>query len=465
MNTRFLAAIVGAVATSTAVAQWTLMSPATSPGTRMGAAMATDPFGGRVVMFGGVGGTSLGTSSDETWSYDGTTWTLLSPTQRPAARLHMDMVFDSSRGVFVLYGGQSSGGGGALNETWEFNGVDWTQRFPAANPGNLCLHAMAFDSVRNKVVLFGGYPGGFPAIDSNRTWEYDGTNWTQRFPATNPGAHEAMSMCFDSAAGRTILFGGVDATPSAPPNLVDNDKTWSWDGTNWTELSIAGTRPPRRERAKMAFDSVRGVSVLTGGMHYSNGAAKNDTWELFQNGSAGVWLQVVTPTVGRYSSTLAFLPAERHLVQFGGVTGSNHWLGDTREYGAQVATFGSGCAGTNGVPALTALDAPRISQSWSLSIANMNPAFNFAIIVIGFTPIPGGLDLGPALGMPGCTGWQTPDQFYTAPTGAGGSTIWSIAPVPDVLGVTFSGQALCYDPTVNSFGWTVSNAIAATIGY
>src|SRR5262245_15092243 len=141
MNPRFLAALVGAVATSTAVAQWTVVSPASAPVARMGAAMASDFTA--AVMFGGYGGSGIGTPFNETWRYDGSTWTQLATATTPTARLHMDMVFDSARNVWVLYGGQSGGGGGALSETWEFDGTSWTQRFPAANPGNVCLHAMA----------------------------------------------------------------------------------------------------------------------------------------------------------------------------------------------------------------------------------------------------------------------------------------------------------------------------------
>ena len=36
---------------------------------------------------------------------------------------------------------------------------------------------MAYDSVRKKVVLFGGYPLGGGTIGD--TWEWDGTDWTQ----------------------------------------------------------------------------------------------------------------------------------------------------------------------------------------------------------------------------------------------------------------------------------------------
>ena len=48
-------------------------------------------------------------------------------------------------------------------------------------------------------------------------------------------------------------------------------------------------------------------------------------------------------------------------------------------------------------------------------------------------------------------------------TGAGGSFSWNWPLVTGPTG-TFWGQALCVDPTVNTFGFTLSNAISITVG-
>jgi hypothetical protein len=310
-------------------------------------------------------------------------------------------------------------------------------------------------------------PGGNPIVDSNSTWEYDGVNWTQRFPAANPGRLEAHSMCFHAGVGKTILFGGVNADPSTPVALIDNDKTWAFDGTNWAELPVPGTRPPKRERARMAYDHVRQVCVLVGGMHYSNGQTRNDTWELAQTGATWTWTQVVTPalptTFYRYQSTLAFMAGDRQMVQFGGRRGSATSFNDTAEYGAKAAAFGTGCPGTNGTPALAPVGAPRIGQPWPLTVSGLNPTFNFAVLVFGFSQLPG-LDLGPVLGMPGCTAYVPPDVLLLAPTGAGGSTTWTWTPVAGPVAAQLFCQALCLDPGVNAFGFTISNAVSATLG-
>jgi hypothetical protein len=85
-------------------------------------------------------------------------------------------------------------------------------------------------------------------------------------------------------------------------------------------------------------------------------------------------------------------------------------------------------------------------------------------MVFGFSPIPGGIDLGPIVDMPGCRLYQTADLLLSAPIGAGGSTSWNWNPVSGLVGDSWYCQAMCLDPTVNGFGWTTSNAIYTTLG-
>ncbi|MBI4872520.1 MAG: hypothetical protein HY814_13250, partial [Candidatus Riflebacteria bacterium] len=51
----------------------------------------------------------------------------------------------------------------------------WVQRSPSSSPSTRCRHAMAFDSTRDRTLLFGGWAGSY----AQDTWEYDGGNWTQ----------------------------------------------------------------------------------------------------------------------------------------------------------------------------------------------------------------------------------------------------------------------------------------------
>lgn len=443
--------------TSTLSAQWTQRAPAASPTGRGGHGMAYDSSNGTILVFGGdTFGFPTG-ASNQTWRYNGTTWTQLTPATSPPASAGVEMVYDVVRGVFVTYGSMNTGffGGPSADRTWEFNGTTWTQVFPVTTPGGLGLYGMAYDVVRGRTVVYGGVANNFFPIAEANTWEYDGTNWTLVAAAGGPGPLERPAMCFHSGINRTVLFGGID------PQIGGTDTTWLYDGTTWTAAGIAGVKPAARTGAKMAYDSVRGICVMSGGQDPMSGTPIVDTWELDLTNLT--WTQVPTSTPGRLQAGMAFDVARRQVVQFGGhdfVTFTA--LGDTWEYGARTRSFGTGCAGSNGVPALAAADAPRLGASYTLNLTNLNPSINLGVLVLSFATItPTPLD---GIGMTGCTGYVSPDVLETL-AGSGGAASWSLA-LPTTIGLVGTklyAQGLSVDP-VNPAFLVASNAHEGTFG-
>jgi hypothetical protein len=182
------------------------------------------------------------------------------------------MAFDSARGRVVLFGGDSMQSR-LFHDTWEWDGENWTQT-EDIGPGARSQHAMAYDDVRQAIVLFGGSPQSGVAAD---TWQWDGANWTQ-VADTGPAARSHHAMAFDRGRGRIVLFGGrlADGAPAGD--------TWEWDGEEWAQQEDVG--PPAREAHAMAHDAGRDRVVLYGGL--SGAVARGDTWEW--DGSA--WKQV-----------------------------------------------------------------------------------------------------------------------------------------------------------------------------
>ncbi len=129
----------------------------------------------------------------------------------------------------------------------------WTQKEdigPSARFG----HAMSYDSVRSRTVLFGGSSLIGGQVGSvNDTWEWDGEFWTQ-MADIGPAARQDHAMCFDSVRQTTLLFGGLSGQ-----NTPLGD-TWSWNGEDWTQLDDSG--PSARSGHAMVFDSARGHAVL-----------------------------------------------------------------------------------------------------------------------------------------------------------------------------------------------------------
>lgn len=208
---------------------WALRPTASAPSTRNWTAMAYDAARRQVVLFGGQN--SSGVLGD-TWTYDGINWTKRSPANAPSARAGMAMAFDSARGVVVLFGGRTLYE--RVNDTWEWNGATWTQRSPSTVPQTRWFYSMAYDTQLGKTIMFGGDrfepSGGLGPI--NDSWLWDGANWTRDWTAGAPSPRAGQSMAYDSAMGQTVLFGGTD---ESNPAKYSND-TW--------ELAVGNATSP-----------------------------------------------------------------------------------------------------------------------------------------------------------------------------------------------------------------------------
>jgi hypothetical protein len=255
---------------------WTQQSPATNPPARSQSAMVYDAAQSQVVLFGGYLSNTAPFRSSDTWVWNGTTWTQQSPATSPSARADHAMAYDAAQSNVVLFGGFTDNGT-TLGDTWVWNGTTWTQQSPAPSPAARFFHAMAYDPVHNQVVLFGGQPS-ISGGALNDTWVWDGTNWTQMSPANSPPARYGHTLVYDAQRGQMVLFGGENAN-----NAYLND-TWVWDGTNWTQESPAAS-PAARSFHNAAYDAAQGQVVLFGGLGGSS--LFNDTWVWSYPGNFG----------------------------------------------------------------------------------------------------------------------------------------------------------------------------------
>lgn len=352
-------------------------------------AMVYDDVRGVVVLFGGHFGNSPSYDYGDTWEYDGNNWVQKSSTG-PSARIEHAMVFDGSN--TLLFGGGSAFGGNPFfnNETWKWNGRTWTQLFPSQPPSPRRCQQAAFDTVRNQFVLFGGrvgdsltagdtwlfssdqwtlaqattisppsFWGGSMAFDSQRnvavlatgtetlqyqftnwwptTWELSGDQWVLRATSGFPVRTDS-ALAFDQSRGVTVMFGGKFVTFNGSAYLTSyfNDVR-EWNGTSWTLRKPAGNVPSARAGMGFAYDSSRQVLVMFGGYSSVNNQTISfgDTWEW--DGAAlpnGAW--TLRSTVGpppRGLCRLAYDSARDVTVLFGGYSNSAAtFLGDTWEW-------------------------------------------------------------------------------------------------------------------------------------
>ena len=183
------------------------------------------------------------------------------------------LAFDTGHSLTVLFGG-SAAGPSLRGDTWVWDGSNWTQEQdvgPAARQG----HGLAFENVRSEVLLYGGDTGQAVVGD---TWTWDGAEWTERSHFGPPACVNA-SLVFDG--GSALLYGGVASLTDAAAQVFAG--SWEWDGQHWTQRQDIGPGP--RWGHAMAFDSVRGRTVLYGGAAVPPADTKvgshllGDTWE------------------------------------------------------------------------------------------------------------------------------------------------------------------------------------------
>ncbi len=294
---------------------------------RFNHALAHDVARRRTVLFGGHGASN--TSLGDTWEWDGLTWTQLLPASSPPGRESAAITWDSHRQRAVVFGGYSVQDQTILADTWEWDGRIWTRPPTPDAPAARGSTAMAYDSARHVAVLFGGSARGTLLAD---TWTWDGTRWTQLQPVLAPRARAGHTLAYDSARQRVVLFGGRDAS-----SLNLND-TWEWDGRQWTELHPV-TSPEARTVHSMAFDSRRQHVVLFGGM--GTRGPLSDTW--LWDGRA--WLPAFRSQPQTQQGTaMAFDVGAGRMVLFGGLNAQSYvdstWVWDGLVW-TQAATSSS----------------------------------------------------------------------------------------------------------------------------
>lgn len=174
-------------------------------------------------------------------------------------------VYDSVRKIVVRFGGETEvpvrEGGAPLTSEWD--GTNWVSLTLDPAPPFQSGFTMIYDVARSNVVLFGGYPA------SDATWLYSGTNWIEANPAHRPPARWSHDMVYDSARSKVIVFGGTPDPVAVGGNKATNtfSDTWEWDGSDWTNR-VTTTTPPGLYGPQMAYDASRGVTVMCKGNIY-----------------------------------------------------------------------------------------------------------------------------------------------------------------------------------------------------
>ena len=298
-----------------------------APSPRVDGAVAYDPAGKRIFMFGGQDNTGF---KNDLWSYSLTDqrWAKLSPSGGiPAPRHGHIFVFDSMRRRVILYGGQGAGffsdvwaldiatmawrligadtgtparryghsgiyepgrdrivishgfASGRFDDTWAFSLANntWTNLSPASGrPLRRCLHHAVYDQANGEMLLYGGCSSGSGPCPQADLWAFNllTNTWQERTPRPSPAGREHYGVAFDAARGKMVVFGG-----SGGGLLAD---TWEYDakGRFWQTATIEGPVPTARKRHQGVFAPDIAATFFFGGG--TNTANSNELWMLAQ---------------------------------------------------------------------------------------------------------------------------------------------------------------------------------------
>jgi cysteine-rich repeat protein len=217
---------------------WRNLMPAAS-------AMVYDPARREVVLFGGVGPAP----SNATWTFAGATWmfrTAAGPSNRSASAI----AYDPRSRTVLLFGGRNNAG--VLGDTWRWDGTTWTQLQPATVPPARAGAVIAHDAIRDQIVMFGGgtlmTPYGGGALGD--TWIWDGADWRQEVITVSPSPREGATFVAVPNRRSLVLAGGT------PAGYLD---TWEWAGA-WQRIGTFEALPARHGHASYA--SGDGIVVI-----------------------------------------------------------------------------------------------------------------------------------------------------------------------------------------------------------
>jgi uncharacterized protein (TIGR03437 family) len=138
------------------------------------------------------------------------------------------MAYDSTHTQTVMFGGNGVGQvtmGGLfpyLNDTWLWNGSDWSEATPQAAPAPRSSHAMAYASGLSQLVLFRGVVNSNVGL-ARDTWVWNGSNWIEQASSLGPSERYGHTMVNTSGIINTVAHGFFGTCTATPQPVANSD--------------------------------------------------------------------------------------------------------------------------------------------------------------------------------------------------------------------------------------------------
>lgn len=178
----------------------------------------------KLIAFGGSA--RRGVVHNITWEWNGSSWKKFEGAS-PEGRQAFAMVYDTRRKITVVFGGVDAQGKNFNDDILEFDGTQWKIIInKTTGPGPRISPGFVYDSKRGLLIIFGGISNG---VFKGDTWSWDGKEW-RTLAEAGPSPRVMGYMAYDKKRDRIVLFGG------RPGWLNDANDTWEWDGKEWKEI-------------------------------------------------------------------------------------------------------------------------------------------------------------------------------------------------------------------------------------
>ena len=200
---------------------WSALAPAGMlPSARYGQTAIYDPVRDRMVVFGGRD--EFGARKD-VWALSLAvvpSWTALAPSgSPPSTRYGHAAIYDPVRDRMVVFGGYDPENG-TRNDTWAlslsgspaWSALAHSVHLPSARHG----HTAIYDRPRDRMVVFGGFYADFSRNDAWALSLSGSPAWSALAPgASLPSTRYAHTAIYDSLRARMVVFGGHDVDKGA----------------------------------------------------------------------------------------------------------------------------------------------------------------------------------------------------------------------------------------------------------
>ena len=249
----------------------------------------------------------------------------------PDPRHLEEIAYDSKRDKIVLFGG----GGNLIGRGFAFpdNVFEWDQsawkeaQFEV--PGNRVGHALVYDAHQKATFLIAGITEAQAASKVNlNVWKWDGVQWQL---SNGDAPVKTSEAAYDPISKRILVYGDVyNKTQLRQGSDPQKFELWELKSNRWKQLSTTG--PITNSQYEIAFDMARNALVIP---FWENG--KSVVWE-WKNEK---WDKIATTgdaPSARNRYALAYHPQEKATFLFGGRNASNPFLNDLWKWDGKLWT-------------------------------------------------------------------------------------------------------------------------------